>query len=317
MHGQFVWYDLMTSDVAGAQRFYPALFGWKTEEFKFADPNQPYTMWKDRGKTFGGVAKLNDEQKKMGVPPSWLVSVMVNNVDETAQKATSLGGKVVAGPFPIPNTGRYAIITDPMGAAIALFSPEGPADAPDVFSWHELMTTDYKRAFDFYQRLFGWEKTGEMDMGGGSMYLMFGQKGRPLGGMYNRPPEMAQVPPNWLPYVAVKDVTASANLAARNGAKVMQPPMDIPGGGSIAVITDPQGAHIAVHSETGLAKASAKVASKPKKKTAKKAAKKSAKGKAKAPKKPKAKSKAKKSAPRKKGGSRKAKKSAKKKGRRR
>jgi predicted enzyme related to lactoylglutathione lyase len=300
----------MTSDVAGAKRFYPALFGWKTEEFKDADPNQPYTMWKDGGKNFGGVSKLTDEQKKMGVPPSWLPSVMVNNVDQTAQQAASLGGKVVVGPFPIPSTGRYAIITDPTGAAIALFTPEGPMSAPETFSWHELMTTDYKRCFDFYQRLFGWEKTSEMDMGPLGMYFMFGQKGRPFGGMYNKPPEMAQVPPNWLPYVYVKDVTASANLAAKNGGKIMQPPMDIPGGGSIAVMTDPQGAHIAVHAETGLAATksgsakggSAKPGKKKKAKPAKKTAKK--------------KSAKKKSAPRKKGSS-KAKKSAKKKGRRR
>ena len=284
MHGQFVWYDLMTSDVAGAKRFYPALFGWKTEEFPFASPDQPYTMWTNGGKTIGGVGKLSDEQKQMGVPPSWLPSVMVNNVDQTAQQAASLGGKVVAGPFPIPNTGRYAIITDPVGAAIALFTPEGAMTGYDGTntigraSWHELMTTDYRRAFDFYQRLFGWEKVEEMDMGPNGVYFMFGQKGRRFGGMYNKPPEMAQVPSNWLTYILVKDVTASANIATKNGGKVMQPPMEIPTGGSIAVLTDPQGAHFAVHAETGLAKktGSAKVgSSKPaKNKAGKKAGKK-------------------------------------------
>ena len=316
MHGQFCWYDLMTSDVAGAERFYPALFGWGTQKFQFADPNQPYTMWTIGGKTLGGVARLTDEQKKMGVPPSWLSSVMVNNVDETAQKATSLGGKVVAGPFPIPNTGRYAIITDPTGAAIALFTPEGPMTSFDGTrtigrpSWHELMTTDYKRAFDFYQRLFGWEKVNEMDMGPLGMYFIFGQKGKSFGGMYNKAGEMAQVPSNWLPYVWVKDVAASASIAARNGGKVMQPPMDIPGGGSIAVLTDPQGAHIAVHAAGEIAKATgtAKVTSKPKKKAAAKKSKPAKKAK---------KAAKKKSAPKKKAGSKKAKKSAKKKGRRR
>ena len=42
MHGQFVWYELMTSDPAGAIAFYPDVTGWKTE--RFADLAD-YTMW--------------------------------------------------------------------------------------------------------------------------------------------------------------------------------------------------------------------------------------------------------------------------------
>jgi predicted enzyme related to lactoylglutathione lyase len=264
MHGQFVWYDLMTSDVAGAMRFYPAMFGWKTQKFAQADPSNPYTMWTVNGEPFGGVAKLDAEQAGAGASPYWMASVMVNNVDQTAQQASSLGGKIIAPPFDIPETGRYAIIEDPTGAVLAVFATQFPATTfdgtPSVGrpSWHELMTTDYKRAFEFYSRLFGWEKTSEMDMGPElGTYFMFGMKGKPFGGMYNKAAPMADAPPNWLPYVHVKDVAAAAKAAEKAGGKVMQPPMDVPGGGSIAMLIDPQGAQIAVHSLAALADAKA------------------------------------------------------------
>jgi predicted enzyme related to lactoylglutathione lyase len=262
MHGQFVWYDLSTSDVAGALRFYPGLFGWKTQKFEFGDPSNPYTMWTAGGETFGGVMKLSADQAGMGIPPNWLCSVEVNSVDSTAQQAKSLGGQVVVGPMDIPNTGRYAVLLDPQGGAVAIYQPN-PGRSPRGFdgngqlgraSWHELMTTDVDAAWNFYGKLFMWEKTGDMDAPGVGKYQMFGQNGAPYGGIYKKPAPMAQVPTNWLPYFFVKDAVAATNAATKAGAKVMQPPMDIPGGGSIAVLTDPQGAHFAVHSASELAK---------------------------------------------------------------
>jgi hypothetical protein len=152
------------------------------------------------------------------------------------------------------------------------------------FSWYELMTTDYKRAFDFYRQLFGWEKTGdEMDMGGGNAYFMYGMKGKMFGGIYNREPNMANVPPFWLSYVFVKDADKATDAAIRAGARLVNGPMDVPGGGRIAVIGDPQGAAFAFHS------AKAQPAARP---AARKSAKKATR-KAKAKSRPKAKAKAK------------------------
>lgn len=338
MHGQFVWYDLTTSDVGSALRFYPSLFGWKTQKFEFGDPSNPYTMWSSGGQTFGGVMKLGAEQAGMGIPPNWLCSIEVNNVDSTAQQAKALGGQVVVGPMDIPNTGRYAVLQDPQGATIAIYTPT-PGQKPRGFdgngrlgnaSWHELMTTDVDAAYNFYSKLFMWEKTGDMDVPGVGKYQMVGQSGAPYGGIYKKPAPMAQVPSNWLPYFFVKDVVASVNAATKLGARVMQPPMDIPGGGSIAVLTDPQGVHFAVHAASGLAAPKAKASAKPAKKKAAKKSKPKAKAKptkAKAAKKAKkaakkakkAAKKAKKAAKKskKKGGSKKGKKGSKKKGRRR
>jgi predicted enzyme related to lactoylglutathione lyase len=247
MHGQFVWYELITPDTDAAKRFYSSLAGWGTQPF-----DKDYTMWTIAGSPFAGLYRLGPEMRQQGVPPNWMPYVESSNVDETARLATSLGGKVMSPPADIPNVGRYAVLRDPQGAAFGVYKTSGPSmswDGTPVlgrFSWHELMTTDYRKAFDFYQKLFGWEKTGEMDMGGGNTYLMYG-KGQPFGGIFNRHGDMMSMPPFWMVYIYVKDVRKAVEIATKNGASVHRPPMEIPGGGTIAILADPQGAAFALH----------------------------------------------------------------------
>jgi predicted enzyme related to lactoylglutathione lyase len=254
MHGQFVWYELTTPDVDAAQKFYPRFTGWGTQRY-----DNDYTMWTTAGAPFAGIFRLSPEQRAQGVPPNWMPYVETSNVDETATQATSLGGRVVHGPQDIPGTGRFAVVQDPQGAVFGIYKSTAPSQGWDGtpvlgrFSWHELMTTDYTKAYEFYRKLFGWEKTGEMDMGGGSMYLMYG-KGKMYGGMFNRPPAMAAMPPFWLCYILVKDVSKAVAAAVKGGATVQRPPMEIPGG-VIAILGDPQGAAFALHHVTAAAAA--------------------------------------------------------------
>ncbi len=117
------------------------------------------------------------------------------------------------------------------------------------FSWHELTTSDSVAAFDFYSKIFGWEKTSEFDMGAPmGIYQMYGQGGEPYGGMMTRTPEMP--PPNWLCYIMVDDAKAAAERIKSGGGKVLVGPMQVPGesGDWVAIATDPQGAATAVHS---------------------------------------------------------------------
>jgi uncharacterized protein len=277
MHGQFVWYELTTPDVDAAKKFYPPITGWGTQQF-----DKDYTMWTTGGAPLAGIFRLGPEQRQRGIPPNWMPYIEAGNVDETARKVTSLGGSVMHGPQDIPNTGRFAVVKDPQGAVFGIYKSNQPSRAwdgtPTVgrFSWHELMTTDYKKAFDFYRQVFGWEKTGdEMDMGGGNMYFMYGRKGKMFGGMFNRPPEMASMPPFWMVYVHVKDVKKAVETATKSGGFVKQPPMEVPGG-MIAILGDPQGAGFAVHAATQpaaspkpAAKTTSKAASRPKAKATK------------------------------------------------
>jgi uncharacterized protein len=223
-----------------------------------------YQMWTVNGDMIGGVTKLTPEMGP-NTPPNWMASVSVADVDATARLAESLGGQVIMQPAEIPDVGRYAVISDPQGAVIALYKsnqggPQGEFK-PQVgqFSWHELTTSDYKAALTFYSRLFGWDVLSEMDMGEKlGIYAIFGHKipgsapdgnAPPYGGMFNFTPEMGTaMPPVWVYYIRVKSVDESVTLIPSLGGKIMNGPMEVPGGDRIAQCMDPQGAMFAIHS---------------------------------------------------------------------
>lgn len=116
--GAFCWSELMTRDTAAATRFYTALFGWKTKVSDAA--GFPYTHWQNDGADIGGMMGIMEQWGPM--PPHWGNYVQVNNCDETAARATSLGGKVCMPPTDIPNTGRFAMLQDPQGAMFSVIA---------------------------------------------------------------------------------------------------------------------------------------------------------------------------------------------------
>jgi hypothetical protein len=136
----------------------------------------------------------------------------------------------------------------------AAYTPAGEPGGHDgepaigEFSWNELATTDYSAAFEFYRALFGWVKTNSFDMGPAGLYQMYGRKGRTLGGMFKKPPEMPG-PPCWVYYIRVPSADAAANKVKAMGGQVVNGPMEVPGGDRIAQCLDPEGAMFAVHSK--------------------------------------------------------------------
>jgi uncharacterized protein len=254
--GRFVWYELSTSDPAAAQRFYKAITGWGTQDFPETDSNTVYTMWKNGENPVGGVWQLPAELASQGVPPHWLPYVGTDDVDETIAEATQLGARVIVPAKDIPNMGRFAILADPQGAMFAIYKSNQDMPDPDFnpqlgeASWHELTTSNHVAAFDFYSKLFGWEKQSEMDMGGGEMYLMYGRStdSPMLGGMWtwNKPEQ--PMPPNWLIYFKVEDVDKTAERIKELGGQILNGPMDVPGEDRVAQAMDPQGATFGIHS---------------------------------------------------------------------
>lgn len=116
--GAFCWSELMTRDTIAATKFYTALFGWKTKVSEGA--GFPYTHWQNDGADIGGMMAIMKEWGPM--PPHWANYVQVNDCDEAAAKATSLGGTICMPATDIPNTGRFAMLQDPQGAAFAVIA---------------------------------------------------------------------------------------------------------------------------------------------------------------------------------------------------
>src|SRR5690349_9476110 len=98
MHGQFVWYELITPDADAAKKFYSPFTSWGTQPF-----DKDYTIWTSGGAPFAGLYRLSPEMRQQGIPPHWMPYVESGDVDATTRLATSLGGKVLNGPSDIPN----------------------------------------------------------------------------------------------------------------------------------------------------------------------------------------------------------------------
>src|SRR5215467_9682960 len=268
IRGWFVWEELMTTDVASAASFYKKVGGLKTKQASF-DPN--YTMFEGAKGNMGGLMTLPAEAKAGGTPPSWISYIGTPNADETARQATALGGKIAKAPFDIADGGRIAILQDPQGAIFAIYSNPKATAAPPApglghASWHELATSDYSGAFNFYQRLFGWYVVNDQDMGPGmGIYRLFAPEGSKdaVGGMYTKPPEPPR-PAAWLPYIKVADVKAATDKAKSLGATIFHGPAQVPGGGWITMGADPQGAAFALHSTPAAAAPKPKAAKKAK-----------------------------------------------------
>jgi uncharacterized protein len=89
-------------------------------------------------------------------------------------------------------------------------------------------------------------------MGPLGTYQEFGRFALPLGGIYRKPDEMP-FPPHWLIYVKVPDIRAALAAVTAGGGKILNGPLEIPGGGGelIAQCHDPQGAAFALHQTKG------------------------------------------------------------------
>lgn len=253
--GTFCWPELATTDQPGAKTFYTRLFGWEFTDSEMG-PGEVYTMLKIGGRDVGALYNMRKEEREHGVPPHWNSYVAVANADQSAAKAKSLGGTLMAEPFDVMDLGRMAIIQDPTGAMFCIWQAKkhtGAGVLGEVGSlcWTELMTTDAGKARPFYTGLFGW-KAEDKPMGP-MTYTVFKNGEVPAGGMMQITKDMGPVPSNWMVYFDVSDCDATVAKATSLGAKVNVPPMDIPEVGRFAMLIDPQGAYFAVIKLTAMA----------------------------------------------------------------
>lgn len=240
--GRFYWHELHVGDVEAAKGFYGELFGWKTRAMDM--PMGTYTLISANGKDIGGIVKLDGKGA-----PGWLAYCTAADVDAAAARAKKAGATVHVPPTDIPEVGRFAIVADAQGARIAPFKPAEESPDPDerpglgTFCWNELVTQDPEAAKLVYGETFGWTTEGK-DMGPMGTYHVLKRGERQAGGIMKAMDPRA--PSMWLGYVLVEDVDASFEKAKRSKAHGLVPPTDIPEIGRFAVITDPQGAAVAL-----------------------------------------------------------------------
>ena len=241
--GKFAWYELMTSDTKAAGKFYCDVVGWTTEEMVGGE-GSAYTTFNLGSVGMAGMLNLAGHT-------AWVGYIAVEDVDAHIEKVVEAGGKLWKPATDVPGMLRFAVMSDPQGAAIVLFTPNPAMPTPQrpvppaagTIGWHELYTTDLDAGFAFYSELFGWTKLGDMDMGPAGTYRVFDQgdhKQMGDGGMMLKAPYIAA--PSWTFYFCVDSIGGAVQRVETGGGKVINGPMQVPGGGWIIQGIDPQGA---------------------------------------------------------------------------
>ena len=248
--GMPIWYELQTTDVEAAKRFYGPITGWTTTAFPSPGGGMDYTVWNMDETGIGGLAS---PPPGMPVPSGWLAYFHVADVDAKAAEVMAAGGAVTMPATDIPGVGRIALVGDPQGVPFYLMRPD--PSMPDVentsFSetlpgraaWNELVTSDQSAALPFYTKLFGWRSTEAMPMGEmGDYTFLDGPGAVRLGAMMNR--ASPEQPLRWSFYFKVPDADRAAEQVKAGGGQVVAGPMEVPGGQRVVMTIDPQGAAV-------------------------------------------------------------------------
>lgn len=252
-HGMPCWYELTTTDLAGAERFYGDALGWSV-----ADSGMPGMTYRLASAGDGVmVAGMSAGEPGPGggeaPPPSWLIYFAADDCDAASAAVTAAGGAVLSPPMDIPGTGRFSICTDPQGAAFGILQPlpmevEPQTRAFDLEAvghagWNELMSADPAAGLAFYTGLLGWTLGDTLPMGEMGDYQLVQRDGSDIGGVMG----LGDAPVSaWLPYFTVESVSAAIGRITTGGGSIHHGPAEVPGGAHIVVGQDPQQAWFAV-----------------------------------------------------------------------
>ena len=245
-HGRFVWYELMTTDVAAAKTFYGNVVGWTAQDA--STPDLTYTRFIAGKAGVSGLMDLPDEARKMGATPRWMGYVSVEDVDVAADRIKRLGGAVYVPPTN-SNIGRISVVADPQTATLALVEGiPGRQQFAELsktghVGWHELFAADWDQAFRFYAELFGWQPAVDAT-GPTETYQLFSAGGQTIGGMFTKP--ATDPVPYWHFYFNVADIDDAAERVKSSGGRVFEGPLEVSGDGWFARCADPQGAAFAL-----------------------------------------------------------------------
>jgi predicted enzyme related to lactoylglutathione lyase len=110
----FFWMEYLAREPDAAVSFFSNLLGYKSEMTDKVGTAEYYVLRRDRAR--GGVLRVPDES----IRPRWLPYILVSDPGALAQRAESLGGRVVVAPRPDLRKGTLAVVADPSGGVVAL-----------------------------------------------------------------------------------------------------------------------------------------------------------------------------------------------------
>jgi len=114
----FGWAELNARGVEKVIPFYETVFGWTHKTSPGGDGAPGYTEFQLDGRSIAGAWEMN-QTFPAALPAFWLVYFDVDDVDTAFRKAVDAGARELVAPQDYPG-GRFAVLTDPQGAAFGL-----------------------------------------------------------------------------------------------------------------------------------------------------------------------------------------------------
>lgn len=119
----FGWAELNSRGIDSTIPFYKAVFGWGDKQSPMGEgTNEQYTEFQLGGESIAGGMEMNSMVPAQ-VPSYWMVYFTVDDVDASYKLATDAGAESMLEPQHFPG-GRFAIVSDPQGAAFGLLKME-------------------------------------------------------------------------------------------------------------------------------------------------------------------------------------------------
>lgn len=119
--GSIGWHDLTVGDAEGVRDFYSRVVGWRPEPVDMGGYSDFAMTAPGGGEPVAGVCHARGGNADL--PAQWMVYIIVDDVEQAAERCREAGGEVVAGPKAMGGAG-YCVIRDPVGAVATLYSPE-------------------------------------------------------------------------------------------------------------------------------------------------------------------------------------------------
>lgn len=197
------------------------------------------------------------------LPLQWMPHIQVADVAASAQRAVDLGGAELMHGKNDDGTSQWAVLADPNGAAFGIIpvvtadqipptenvAAEDDAQPAGSIAWLDLTVPDASATRDFYQQVVGWSPEDVAMTDGEDRYAdynMCGDDGHPAAGICHARGMNQALPPVWLIYLPVGDLTESVKRLEESGGRIIHSAQDGDGEYIHAVIEDPVGACLAL-----------------------------------------------------------------------
>jgi predicted enzyme related to lactoylglutathione lyase len=241
--GKVIFVQLVTPNLAQAQRFYGGLFGWTFQNLSVGG-----IAYSEAYLAGQPVAGMVERSVPTGVTKqsAWMSFIAAPDVDAAKNLAVQHGAKVLFGPKDIPGRGREVFLADPQGAPFAVLASSS-GDPPDVLPepgtwiWSSLIAQDPDTDAAFYQTLFKYE-VFDLSTDPSSEHLLLATENYARASANALPANRPHAHAHWMNYVRVDNADEATAKVSALGGRVLIPPHLDRHGGKVAVVADPLGA---------------------------------------------------------------------------